>query len=41
MVTEGNFESVQMEFCSVVYPPNDAEIVFWAGGNSLALSYPT
>lgn len=42
MVTAGNFDSVQMEkFCSVVYPPNDAEIVVWADWNIPALIYPT
>lgn len=42
MVTAGKFDSVQMEkFCSVVYPPNDAEIIFWAGGNIPALNYLT
>lgn len=41
MVTAGNFDSVQMEkLCSVVYPPNDAEIVVWAGGNIPAVIYP-
>lgn len=43
MVTASNFDLVQMEkkFCNVVYPPNDAEIVVWAGGNIPGLLYPT